>query len=378
MKQKKLLHAYIDESGDPHFNEKASKNLIYSCILIDANDVNRVSDQLKEIRSKFGLSEFKSSKVDSESRRIEILSELVKLDFKHVYLWIDKEKITVEWKQYFRTFYKFTQKLLNRELYRSFGDLNITIDRYGSPEYQRSLKEYIDSDPQLNFLDNFEFGVGSAKDDVLLQLADFLGGTRRKLIENDFENSDVIKTLLQSKNIFSFKWPDNYYYLCLDDIKDDHDKEIAKICIDCAELYIKLNKDYIDSREKVLTVEYLLTSASYIKPNEYIYTDELLGWLSSNKIYLQEEEFRSRVIAGLRDEKVIIAGSRNGLKIPLNMEELVGHFNKSANMYISIIKRNKKAIDILKIKSMGKIDLLESELFRKHKKFFEIIESDYK
>jgi hypothetical protein len=362
--------AYIDESGDPHFNDRASKNLIYSCILVDSQNVEQVTNNLKEIQKQFSINEFKSSKISNEKRRFEILCELVKLDFKHLHLWVDKENILGDWKNYPKTFYKFTQKLLHRELHRLFNGLSVTVDKFGTEEYQLSFKKYIENAIQLDlFGSNFE--IGSAKENVLIQLADFFGGTWKKLMENDFTNPKEIGELLDSKNIYHFKWPDNYQFLFLESIPSEIDRKVAKICVECAETYIKNNLNIIDNRAKVLTVEYLLINVKHIKPYEYIYTDELISWLSDNKFIFSEDEFRAKIIAELRDEDVIIGSSRRGLKIPVKMDEVIEYINSSASMYMKIMKRTKNAVEIFKAKSFGEIDLLRLDIFKIHKKLFE-------
>jgi len=176
------IHAYIDESGDPHFNERSSKNIIYSCILVESQNVDKIIEELNKIQKKHGLNEFKSSKISTEDRRYEILCELSSIDFKHLYLWIDKEKVLGDWKKYPKSFYKFTQKILHRQLHRLFNNVNVTVDKYGTEEYQESFKKYIEREIQLNlFESNFE--IGSAKDSIIIQVADFYGGTSSTLLD---------------------------------------------------------------------------------------------------------------------------------------------------------------------------------------------------
>jgi hypothetical protein len=366
------INAYIDESGDPHFNEKSSKNIVYSCILVESKNVDDVSDKLKLIQKKYGLNEFKSSKISSEDRRYEILSDLSKVDIKHLSLLVDKNKVIGDWKKYPKSFYKFTQKLLHRQLHQLFNNVNVTVDKYGTEEYQQSFKKYIEREMQLNlFESNFE--IGSAKDSIIIQVADFYGGTRRKLAENDFESPERFQSIMNNQNLYHFQWPDNYENLYLENINDELDKKVARICVECAETYLQHNMDDLNNKAKVLTIEYLLMNVKHVKPYDYIYTDELLSWLSNNKIKYSVEEYRTKVLAELRDENVIIGGSRKGLKIPITMNELIEHINFNANMYMSIMKRTKNIIEIFKAKSLGEIDLLNEKTFHIHKKLFESI-----
>jgi len=114
------LSAFIDESGDPHFNDRASESLVYSCVLVEKDKVGKVEEQALKVKSDLGLIEFKSSGVRTDKRRYEILSKLVQLEIKFLWLIIDKSKVFGDWRLFPRSFYKYTQKLLHRELYSLF------------------------------------------------------------------------------------------------------------------------------------------------------------------------------------------------------------------------------------------------------------------
>jgi len=99
-----------------------------------------------------------------------------------------------------------------------------------------------------------------------------------------------------------------------------------------------------------------------MNPKAYTLTGELMKWLDENGYDYEEEEFRSNIIGSLGDDGIIISGSRRGLKIPITMGEMLDYINYSSRQFIPMIKRTKRAVEVLKAKSLGTIDLLEYEL----------------
>jgi hypothetical protein len=367
------LAAFIDESGDPRYGDGTSATLAFCCVLVEQDKSRNVEDDAKKLRSELGLVQFKSSAVGSEQRRIEILKALATLDIKFLWLVVEKEKILGEWRKYPKPFYKYTQKILHRELYRLFKSLDVTIDKFGTEKYQTSLKEYIEREAQMRLFDS-ELTIGTAKEDVLVQVADFLCGTKRKLELNEFSHPERIIELLAKNAFHTIHFPTDRPEINVDDLECKDDLEIAKHCIASAETFIEANKDNEDNRAKRLLLEYLLFTAKYSDPSAYVLTVELQQWLRDNGFQFSEEEFRSQVVGSLRDEGVIIGSSRKGLKIPLSISELLEYVNASSRRYITMIRRSRRALETLKARSFGEIDLLSNPEFSKLRKVLESVD----
>jgi arsenate reductase-like glutaredoxin family protein len=169
-------------------------------------------------------------------------------------------------------------------------------------------------------------------------------------------------------------WPDNFKRFIIDSINNEQDKKIAEISISYAERYIATNKDKKIFEPRTLVLEYLLFQAQFNNSHSYIYSNELIDWLKQNKIYLTEEEFRKEVIGHLRDEGVVIAGSRKGLKIPLSASELIDYLNYTSSRYLTIIRRFKETYNTLNATSLGKIGIFETSEFEIHKEIFKVLE----
>lgn len=365
--------AFIDETGDPRFNEGASFYLEFSAVLIESINETDIILSLNAIKKKLNLPEFKSNRIRNEKRRIQILNEIKDIDFKFINLVIDKSQVYGDWKNYPSIFYKYTQKILNSELHRLYTDRSVTIDKFGNENYQNSLKEYLENSLQLTLFES-TIDIGSAKDNILIQLADFIAGTHRKLNNGDFENTKLISELLEVKELHILKWPDNFQRFILETISNDKDKQIAEIAISYAERYISENNKSSINRDRLLILEYLLFQVKFNDYKRYIYSNELIDWLSQNGIKYKEEEFRKEIIGNLRDDGVVIASSRKGLKIPITETELSDYLNYTSARYLTIIKRFKETYKTLNGMSLGKIDIFDSEKFKIHKEFFKILD----
>lgn len=328
---------FIDETGDPRFNEGASQYLEFSAILIESKDEFNIINLLNSIKQKFNLPEFKSSKVRNERRRIHILNEIQNVDFRFINLVINKEEVIGDWKKFPKVFYKYTQRILHSELHRLYSERSVTIDKFGDENYQLSLKKYLDKNLQLSFFDDI-INVGSAKNNVLIELADFIAGTHRKLNSGEFENEKEISDLLRKKELHILKWPNNFHRHIITSIGNDKDKQIAEIAITYAERYITENKGNPENIPRIITLEYLLFQVKFNDSKRYIYSNELIDWLRQNEIFYKEEEFRKDIIGHLRDDGVVIASSRKGLKIPMTEIELTDYLNYTSARYLTIIK----------------------------------------
>jgi arsenate reductase-like glutaredoxin family protein len=365
--------AFIDETGDPRFNDGASLYLEYSAVLIESNNETDIVLSLNSIKEKLNLPEFKSSRIRTEKRRIQILNEIKDIDFKFINLVIDKSQVYGDWKNFPAVFYKYTQNILNSELHRLYTDRAVTIDKFGDENYQNSLKRYLNNNLQLTLFEN-TINIGSAKDNVLIQLADFIAGTHRKLNNDDFDNAKLISELLGGKELHILKWPDNFQRFIIESIGNEKDRQIAEIAISYAEKYISENKKSSNNSDRLMILEYLLFQVKFIDYKRYIYSNELIDWLSQNGIKYKEEEFRKEIIGNLRDDGVVIAGSRKGLKIPITESELSDYLNYTSARYLTIIKRFKETYKTLNGMSLGKIDIFDSNEFKIHKEFFKILD----
>lgn len=366
--------AFIDESGDPRFNEGASERLEFSSILIEEEKKDEVIKHLFALQKELNLSEFKSQRIRTEKRRIEILKKIQEVDFRFINLSIEKRKVYGKWTSNPQVFYKYTQKILHTELHRLYENRSVTIDKFGNDQYQSSLKEYLERSMQLELFGDVIM-IGSAKDEILIQLADLIAGTHRLLRKGKFQNPKTIDDLLKSKELHTLIWPDNFQRFLLNNIRKEQDKLIANISISYAERYIQNHMQHDDYKHRIMILEYLLFQIKYVSPHSYTYSNELIDWLKEHEINYSDEEFRKEIIGHLRDDGVVIASSRKGLKIPVTEEELNEYLNYTSGRYLTIMRRLKETYKTLNGTSLGKLKIFESSDFDIHKDLFKILDN---
>ena len=116
-----MQFAYVDESGDPYLDitkSGTSRFYVITAVLVDASRKDELIAYADEVRATFfGNGEMKSSAVGGDTqRRRDILSALLKADFKFCAYIADKSQIDHEsGLQYKRSFIKY----LHGRLYRS-------------------------------------------------------------------------------------------------------------------------------------------------------------------------------------------------------------------------------------------------------------------
>lgn len=370
MTVKEKYNIYIDESGDPIFSNGSSKYLVFSAVIVNAGNKNSISTKIDTIKKKFGLNELKSSSrnLRNERKRIQIFEEINNLDFKVLTLFILKNKILGEWRLNKKVFYKFTQKIINSELHKIFENKTIVLDRFGSDKYQKSLKNYLDK--QLDLFGETVI-IKSAKNESLIQLADLFSGTFRKFYLKEFENTTFFEDLFNYHNLRLIIFPNDLLKINFKKNYSKEDEELSKITISQAEQYLKEIEHNKVLEPNKIVLEYLLFHAKY--NDKKIYTPELIDWLKFHGHKFSEENFRGNIIGKLRDNGVIIAGSRSGIKLPISSRELTEYFSFTSNMILPMINRLSISFDVLNSRSSGTLSILKNENFDLLKKLFEIV-----
>jgi len=357
----KIHLAYIDESGDPHFNDGASATYFVLAVLMPFTAQDEVSRTVDNIKQKYGLKQLKSSQESNFSRRLEICERLATLDIKILSLKVNKSALHGDWFRRKQTFYKFIQATLNHEIYRLYEPASVSIDRYGSPEYQRSFREYIDKKLQKDLFEP-TIKIESARDNGFIQISDFIAGSIRKSMEKALPDSEKILSLFRPRWIVNLQIPDQGTYVKPIPFSDN--KSSLIVCLEEAWRFLETNKSSTDD-PRIRTLEYLYYTALE-GTNDWVFTHEILEWLREMDINISEEEFRTNVTASLRDEGLVIVSSRRGLKIPMTENDLQEYIQFSVNLALPVLKRLKKAITFVTEKTEFKEikELLSDEMQR--------------
>lgn len=386
------VYAFTDEYGSYGWqldNPDVSTHFIITAIIIEESNLDRLRTETENIRKKFfQTGEIKSSKVGSNHRRrITIINELLKLDFNIFPVVIDKRSIShYPGLKFKKSFYKFMNNIVHKELRKAFSNLTVVADEYGSNDYMKSFKEYFlnHSEPK-NLLRESELIFEDSKSDVLVQIADFISGTLA-YVYDAHKKSDKSPNYLQVlKNKISYVrlYPKEYTNFCLNGsvVAEDYDENIAELCFKQAALFLNSHEQSDDPeiRAQCVVLDYLLFRLMNNSTRKYIPTKELKNQL----IYMGLKEmststFRLKVICKLRDANVIIASSPKGYKIPTKEAELYDFIDHGAQVVIPMLWRLKKCRDIVKLSTLGELDLLDHDEYKALKDFFDLQDENNK
>lgn len=379
------VYAFTDESGNNGFDfdkQDISTYFIVTAIIIKEEDLHQVELEIEKIRIKyFQTGEIKSSSVGKNHvRRVKVLKEILKSNFKVFSVIVNKKKIYTDSGLMYKTsFYKFVNNLVHKELRYAFKKLTICADQVGGNEYMESFSAYVkEHEEAADLFGDRDFYFEDSKNNVLIQLADFISGTLSFVFEEN-KRSEEMPDYMQiiNKSFIDLKeWPkDTLKYTFNENaISKDYDKQIADLCLKQAQAFIIQNNESNDLNTilQVIVLRYLCFRFINNDTRKYIPTKELI-----NTIRYQTGEtikvhyFRSQIIAKLRDSKVIIASSQKGYKIPSKEEELYDFINHGTSVIMPMLERLRKCRDIVNMATMGDLDLFDHTEYEKLKRFFD-------
>ncbi len=376
-------YAFIDECGNFGFDfdkPGVSSHYIISAVVVSESKISDLEQGVEAIRKKyFQTGEMKSSGISKNQKRREaLLSEISKLDFHHYTVVIDKRKINLtSGLIYKKSFIKYLNSMLHKELKITFPKLQLISDTHGNKDFMREFEKYVNERNQPNLFEEYEFGFINSKSNVIIQLADIIAGT----ISYNYEESKD-KTLfkrfysfIEDKTLSIVEWPKGYEDFTYEYERysdGGYDKIIymnsQRLVID----YINKNEnsDEIEIRERVFVLKYLmtmlLTNSRYIKSSELIYNLKLL-----TKHDYSHHYFKSKIIAKLRDEGILISSSNKGYKIPETEEDIYNFVNRTNLMIQPMLNRIMKARERVLSATKNEFDILNKDQYKKLKKFFD-------
>lgn len=379
------IYAYTDEAGNYGFNfnqQDISTHFIVTSILIEEDKLKELEKGIDEIRKKyFQVGEIKSSSVGkNHNRRCIILEQLMKLDFKIFAVVVDKRELDIHsGLQFKKSFYKFINNLVHKELRAAFPTLTICADEIGTNDYMQSFVMYVKSKEEYpNLFQQREFYFEDSKQSVIVQLADFISGTLLFTYdEKKKQGAPNFIKIIKSKILLIENYPKNIDSYIFDGgaLSLKYDKKIADISLRRAQMFIsKFNESGdTDIKIQLQVLKYLCFRFINNDARSYISTKEILNYLrKSIGIELKVQYFRTRIIAKLRDQNVIISSSPKGYKLPSKQEELYDFINHGTTIIVPMLDRLKRCRDIVKFETIGELDLFDNSEYINLRKYFDI------
>lgn len=376
--------AHIDEFGTNSIEiekEGVSSHFLLCATLIEKQNLEKAKQIISTVRlNHFQGSEIKSSKVKrkNRARRLNILNDLLDIDFTIYLIVVDKKEIYSEGLTIKQSFYKYFNKLLVTDLNRINKKINFIADQIGTKEFQESFEEYIRKEVTQYDLFNenkiFEFTEG--EETSLTQLSDFVVGTLAKYFDSKHYEANSIDYLNILKEKLNIRfWPTKIEnYLRQEVEAEDFDPRISEIALNIAQDYISRNdtKEDPEIKAQVYLLKYLMLIQK-VSPNYFIQTHELMDKLKYDLgIDLTTRLFRKNIIGNLRDNNLIIVSSNSGgYKLPVNNRDLIEFVNRYNSILQPMLARMKKCRDIILLGSQRDIDILNYPEYSELKEMIE-------
>jgi hypothetical protein len=376
------ITAFADEFGNNSFDfQSQGSHFIVATVITKTENIENLKVQVRELRQKhkFQTGELKSSKVATDySRRKRILEDIAKLDVSIYAVIIDKTKLTGEGFNFKKSFYKFTNNLLYKELYRTFPAIDLYVDEHGGNDFLKEFKKYVEKNHLRNLFSGADFNIQNSKQNELIQLADFVAGSLGYIFDElkKSEHSEEFQSILAPKisSLTQFpppKW--SYEEIQQSNIDESFDSRIAEVSITRIQNF--LDKETGSDQQKIDQINFLKLllwlQRAYPK-NRYTTTSEILGHLNQNRpVKIQDEYFRTKVVGNLRDKGILIASGRQGYKIPTTTKDLDNFVNHGKRIILPMLNRIKEARNAIKLATMNELDLLERPEYEELKKLID-------
>lgn len=368
------ITAFADEFGNNSFEfETQGSHFIIATVICKSDLISQLENKVSELKRKhnFQTGELKSSGIGkNHKRRLKILKDLVQLDISIYAVIVDKRKLEGQGFKYKKSFYKYLNNLLYKELFRTFPKLDLFVDEHGGNDYMLEFKKYVNKHHQKTLFSGSQFDLKNSKNSNLIQIADLVAGTlgyiydENKKSEFSSEFKNILKPITSDLNFFPKDY--NFEDFQKSNTETDFDPLIAKVSM--LRINDFLEKTRGNEQQKIDQINFLklllLFQRVYYK-SKFVNTKEIFRHLNqSRSTSLKEEYFRSRVVGNLRDNGVLISSCRKGYKIPTTKKDLES-FIKHGNQIIKpMINRIKEVRDTIKLASGNELDILDSEEFK--------------
>ncbi|MDF9753452.1 DUF3800 domain-containing protein [Pseudomonas hunanensis] len=365
-------YAFVDESGNSGLDVSkggSSGFFIVCSILVAEKDLETAYAQAEAIRRcHFQTGEIKSSKLKAKDsdRRTRILTELADLPFKLYFTVVDKSRVHKDGGLRIKTsFIKYVNGLLYERLFSTFPDLRMIVDEHGGQEFQGSLRSYV-VERFVNdlFGDQDAFQTVSSKDNVLVQVADFIAGSVAQIYEEKASEGAVFayKKILRSLTLGMLEWPSKYQSLLPPPMNESGyaDYQVHQEALRQADRFSERVGAHPDEDERLqLSILRFLRFQSEFVTKDYVLTTEIKAHLKDKGFgEVTGQRIRSSGVAKLRDSGVIISSAVKGYKIPQTRADINDFLERASGIVVPLLERVKKAREVYRLSSQGEYDIV--------------------
>lgn len=368
--------AFADEFGNNSFDfDTQSSHFIIASVIVNQDNLQNVQSQIELIRKNhFQTGEIKSSKIkDNHHRRLSILKELIPINFSIYAVVVDKRKLYGEGFKYKKSFYKYLNGLLYKELFRTFPRLELKVDEHGGNDFMRSFKKYVETNHIRTLFSGSDFNIRKSHDEIGVQLADLIAGTLGYIydIHKKSEYSDTFMDIIKEKLISISHFPK-----VIEDFEFDNNIQVSTYDRTIATLAINRINDYLDTvigdnqdnldRINFLKLLLLFHQSNHYK--KYTTSSEFFKHLNVNRTNsITKEYFSSKIVGHLRDKGILIASGRDGYKIPSSASDIKRFVEHGRSIIFPVLRRIQECRTAILLATNNQYDILDQAEFRKIK-----------
>lgn len=359
---------FIDEFGNSATNldkPGSFSHFVYTAVVLKESELEKAENVRKEISAKyFQNSPIKANRL-STAAKIDSLKKLISLNPIIYSLVIDKAKADGDGLKIRQIFYKYFQKIFISEITGHYEAYEVYVDKFGWPEFQISLKEYIEKNviQRSLFAPDRYFHLADDKYEMpLLQLADISAngiGNIYCLSHQDDEYAQILESIKHYLIVDFFPGEIHYFLNNKAEESPEINRKIREISINSVVDYIdNPANDKYPSYKAILKYILMINQAN---PDQLVSSNDLIQIAQRYDPHFSQYQLR-QAIAYFRDHEVLITSliGKSGYKIPEKPEDLVNFFNRFVSNVVPMIKRLSIANTLIKKSTSNEIDIVKN------------------
>jgi len=372
------VNVYIDESGNTDIETAkggASDFYALTAVVVPASDAGDLEQQLALLTQG---AEIKSSKIRAK-RRARWIQKIGELDFSYHVLIVDKKKIRKDsGLAYKKSFFKYFSRKMYDRLHRVHNIAHLAADDYGTNEFMEECERYYHNrveKPMAHYFaipgsKTMTFDRVDSRDSRLVQLADLICGTTRRVMEGK-DDSGILKPIENMRLAFNV-WPPAPRNAGVVEISNGFDALVQAVSYSETIRFMENSLDSFDEMEILASIVLSFLLDKYLEnPESYYKSPVIREYLWEVEGFSVNDYKFKLVVAYIRSAGVPIASSGNGYKIPNNGSDIEDFVKKVQSTVDPYIQRLGYVRDLFRQVSLGEYDILKDQSLLSLKRYLD-------
>lgn len=364
------LNVYVDESGTAELDLRkpnVGRYYVGVAVFVDEEQDQKAQSLLDGIAGRLcGGAEIKSARIGVDhDRRLRFLEAIQHVDFGYLALAVDKSLVLADsGLRFTTTFHKFFSRLLQGQFGYSGGGLKVCSDRFGDSLFMENLDSYLKETVKPHLFYGYEHRSVPSDSCRLIQLADLVAGSLAYWLDPARASlySERFRDMLITKEAGIVAWP-LPSRAQRGPASSSLDGRIEEAAIGRAKQLLRVlnESSEVKDRMRALTLDALLFARIFESgPRRSIFTDRLLDHLAAHGLDVPPKQaFRAEVIGGLRDRGIVIAGTNEGYRLAISVEDISDYLAHTGGVVEPMLARVVSARTAVKQDTSNQHDILE-------------------